>query len=104
MCVDRERENVIKWWSEVVTGVTQREKGEQALENTRSSTLPALWVGGEGDSFRSKEDRRDVTGRYLSAVGRLKSPSTRRGDPSSGNVLIRESSSSRKIPSVPGGR
>ena len=62
-----------------MTGVTDRLRGEQALENTRSSTLPALWVGGEGESLRSKEDRRDVTGRYLSGVGRLKSPKMRRG-------------------------
>ena len=87
-----------------MTGVTDRLRGEQALENNRSSTLPALWVGGEGEILRSKEDRRDVTGRYLSGVGRLKSPRRRSGVPSSGKVLSRASSSSRKSPKVPGGR
>ena len=81
-----------------------RFEGKQALVNTRSSTFPALWVGGEGVRDRSNEDNRDVTGRYFSSVGRLKSPSRIRGVPSSGNELIRESSSSRKSPRVPGGR
>ena len=102
--MEREREKVMKWWSDLSKGVTERLEGEQALENTRSRTLPALWVGGEGDRVMSNEERRDVTGRYFSAVGRLKSPSRIRGGPSSGSELIRESSSSRKFPRVPGGR
>ena len=40
--VEREREKVIKWWSDLSRGVTERLEGEQALENTRSKTLPAL--------------------------------------------------------------
>lgn len=102
--VEREREKVMRWWSDRIRGVTERLRGEHALVNTRSRTLPTLWVGGEGVSERSSEDRRDVTGRYLSAVGRLKSPSRIRGVPSSGKELIRASSSSRKSPRDPGGR
>ena len=81
-----------------------RFEGEHALVNTRSNIFPALWVGGEGVRDRSNDNNRDVTGRYFSAVGRLKSPSSISGVPSSGNELIRESSSSRKSPMVPGGR
>ena len=40
--VEREREKVIRWWSDLSRGVTERLEGEQALENTRSKTLPAL--------------------------------------------------------------
>ena len=52
--VERERENVMKWWSErsvsllvfrfldLGVGVTDRLEGAQALENTRPNTLPAL--------------------------------------------------------------
>ena len=40
--VEREREKVMKWWSDLSEGVTERLEGEQALENTRSKTLPAL--------------------------------------------------------------
>ena len=102
--VEREREKVMRWWSDRIRGVTERLRGEHALVNTRSRTLPALWVGGEGVSERSSEDRRDVTGRYLSALGRLKSPRRISGVPSSGKKLIRVSSSSRKSPRDPGGR
>ena len=40
--VERERENVMRWWSDLSKGVTERMEGEQALVNTRSKTLPAL--------------------------------------------------------------
>ena len=40
--VEREREKVMRWWSDLIKGVTERLEGEQALENTRSKTLPAL--------------------------------------------------------------
>ena len=59
---EREREKVIRWWSDPFWGVTKRFEKEQALEKTRSRTLPFTWVGGEGARERSNEDIRDVTG------------------------------------------
>ena len=72
-------------------------------ENMRSRELPALWVGGRTVGVRSKDCRREVTVADCEVSGRLKSPVSSRGVPSSGKELRSISSSSGKCPRGPGG-
>ena len=74
------------------------------LVNTKSSSLPFLWVACPGVRSRWKSARRATNGSLSFAVGRLKSPSTISGKPLSGRLESSASISSRKLPSWCGGR
>ena len=67
----------------------------QDLVNIRSSWFPALCVGGEGDSVKSKVAKKLVSSGECNFSGRmLKSPRITSGVPSSGKQLRRASISS----------
>ena len=48
------REKAIKSWSDTGSRLTERAEVPQDLVNIRSSWFPALCVGGEGESDKSK--------------------------------------------------
>ena len=99
-----EREKVMRWWSDPLTGVTVRSVVWQRLVKIRSSRLPALCVGGDGERTRSSELRSASRGLSCCPVGRLKSPQNIKSEPSSGRSDTRVSTSSRNPPAGPGGR
>ena len=73
-------------------------------EKMRSRVLPALWVGGVEVRFRSKDLRRETTVSDWEGSGKLKSPISTRGVPSSGTAVKSISNSSGKCWRGPGGR
>ena len=83
----------------------EKSEQEQFLTKSRSRRLPALLVGEESCTERSKEWNSGRKAAFWEASRwMLKSPRRISGVPSSGKELRRVSSSSRKLPRGPGGR
>ena len=72
--------------------MTERAEGSHDLVNIRSSWFPALCVGGEGESVKSKVAKKFFSSGECNFSGRmLKSPRITCGIPFSGKQLKRAS-------------
>ena len=87
------REKKTNWWSDTGSGVTERAKVPQDLMNIRLGCFPALCLGGEGVSVKSKVAKNLVNSGGCNFFGRMlkSSRTTRSGVPFSGGQLRRTS-------------